>query len=51
MIKNQQTEIKNLKEALTTANQHAQTLATTVIESMSGIKQIKQAGENTGTHV
>lgn len=36
-------EIKSLKDALMVANQHAQTLAATVIEGMSGLKQMKAA--------
>ena len=38
-IKNQIMEIKSLKDALNIANQQAQTLAATVVESMAGMKQ------------
>lgn len=37
----QATEIASLKKAIDIANQHAQTLAATVIESVSGMKQTK----------
>ena len=40
-IKNYALEIKSLKDALAASSQHAQTLAATVIEGMSGMKQAK----------
>ncbi len=36
-------EIKSLKDSLAASNQHAQTLAATVIEGMAGMKQMKTA--------
>lgn len=41
LLKNQTAEIISLKTALTGANQQAQSLAATVIESVSGAKQMK----------
>lgn len=45
-IKTQALEIKSLKDSLSVANQHAQTLAATVIESVSGAKQAKMTEGN-----
>jgi len=43
LIKNQHVEIMSLKASLATANNQAQTLASTVVEHMSGAKFLKQA--------
>jgi len=50
-IKNQTIEMKSLKDALNIANQQAQTLAATVVESMAGMKQQTAKMAETGKEV